>query len=217
MNKIIVISALGGLVIGGLIGFGLGAFGTGGGHYRHDMYEDMHSSNKQSDGGQTGTDATAPLGGMMDHSMHDSMMVTSERAFIEGMIPHHEEAIKTANEVLARGATTPEIRALAEDIISAQTKEVADMKVWYQTWYNATYTPSTNYKPMMRELKDLSGVTLDRVFLEDMVMHHMGAIMMARSVESHIEHDEMRTLTTNIISSQSEEIALMQQLLSTIK
>ena len=53
---------------------------------------------------------------------------------------------------------------------------------------------------------------LDRIFLHDMTMHHMGAIMMSRSVQPYIEHDVLRELTSNIIVNQSREIDTMQRL-----
>lgn len=159
------------------------------------------------------SDAGMGMMGGMDHSM---MMVSSEREFIQGMIPHHQEAVDTAKEVIARGGTTPEIRTLVENIVIAQEKEIADMKLWYQNWYGEVYTDTGTYEPMMRELENLSGATLDRVFLEDMIMHHMGAIMMARSVQPFIEHEEMTELTRNIISSQSDEITQMQSMLRSL-
>ena len=65
------------------------------------------------------TSENMPMGSMsgMDHS---AMMVESEREFVAGMIPHHQEAVDTASEVLARGGTTEEMRTLAEDIVAAQ-------------------------------------------------------------------------------------------------
>jgi uncharacterized protein (DUF305 family) len=151
--------------------------------------------------------------GMMGHGM---MMVQSEREFLTEMIPHHEEAVTTAKEVLARGGTTEEIRTLATNIITAQEKEIADMKSWYEAWYSTPYTPSGTYQPMMRDLENLSGTALDRAFLEDMIMHHMGAIMMAEGVSRHIEHSEIRTLSQSIISTQSTEITTMKRLLLTL-
>ena len=144
-----------------------------------------------------------------------AMTVESEREFIMHMIPHHQEAIDTAQEVLERGGTTPEVRALMESIIEAQTTEVAMMQEWYENWYGEPYTDDGNYTPMMRELAELSGTALDRAFLEDMIMHHMGAIMMARSVQPYIEHEEIAELTKNIVSTQSSEIVLMRDLLQT--
>lgn len=148
---------------------------------------------------------------MMEHMM--AMMVESEREFIEGMIPHHQEAIDTAQEVMDRGGSTPDIKQLAQNIIVAQENEIAEMQQWYEDWYGEAYTDTGSYEPMMRELETLSGTALDRVFLEDMIGHHMGAIMMAQSVQPYIEHDEIATLTKAIVTTQSAEIAQMRKLL----
>ena len=149
-----------------------------------------------------------------DHMHHMEMLVSSERAFIEGMIPHHQEAVDTAQEVLERGGTTADIRALAEDIIDAQAQEIAEMKQWYEEWYDEPYQDTGEYTPMMRDLAELSGVELDQTFLEDMIQHHMGAIMMARSVQPYVEHDVMAELTDAVIEAQSAEIQAMEQMLS---
>jgi len=152
--------------------------------------------------------------GGMDHSM---MMVKSEREFLEGMIPHHQEAVDTAKEVLARGGSTPEMKKLAEDIITAQEKEITMMKEWYQAWYGEAYAADpADYKPMMRDLSSLSGAALDKVFLEDMIMHHMGAIMMAQSVQPYIENQEITDLTKAIMETQTAEIELMRQMLQSL-
>lgn len=149
--------------------------------------------------------------GGMDHSM---MMVKSEREFLEGMIPHHQEAVDTAKEVIARGGSTPEIKKLAEDIVVAQEKEITMMKEWYQSWYGEAYVANPkDYKPMMRDLSTLSGASLDRVFLEDMIMHHMGAIMMAQSVQPYIENQEIIDLTKAIMEMQTAEIESMKTLI----
>lgn len=87
--------------------------------------------------------AGMPSHGMM---MHGGMMgdetdlIKLERAkpfdkeFIEQMIPHHQMAVMMASMV-QRASTRPEIIQLAKDIISAQTKEINDMRSWYQLWY----------------------------------------------------------------------------------
>ena len=149
-------------------------------------------------------------GGMMMHQ------VSSEEYFIVDMIPHHQEAIDTAREVLERGGTTEEVRALMNDIIAAQTVEIEKMKVWYEAWYGEVYEDTGAYEPMMRELANLRGAELDRVFLEDMIMHHMGAIMMARSVQPYVEHEEIAELTQAIVSTQSAEITQMRQMLQVL-
>ena len=56
-----------------------------------------------------------------------------DKAFITQMIDHHQGAIDMAN--LAKvNAKHEEIKNLAEDIISAQTKEIEMMKQWMNSW-----------------------------------------------------------------------------------
>jgi uncharacterized protein (DUF305 family) len=151
--------------------------------------------------------------GGMDHS---AMMVSSEREFVAGMIPHHQEAVDTANEVLARGGSTEEMRTLAEEIIEAQEAEIAMLKEWHLEWYGEEYFETGSYQPMMRDLSTLSGSDLDRRFLEDMIPHHMGAIMMAQSVRPHIEHKEVADMADAIMDTQSAEIQQMRRMLTEI-
>jgi uncharacterized protein (DUF305 family) len=149
----------------------------------------------------------------MDHTM---MMVSSEREFLTGMIPHHQEAVDTAQEVLARGGSTPEIRTLATEIIAAQEAEIALLKEWYLAWYGEAYAADDSYQPMMRDLSPLSGAALDKQFLEDMIPHHKGAIMMAESVRPYITKQEITDLANAIMTTQTTEIELMQRLLKTL-
>jgi uncharacterized protein (DUF305 family) len=149
----------------------------------------------------------------MDHSM---MMVSSEREFVTGMIPHHQEAVDTAREVLARGGSIPEVRILAEEIIVAQETEIALLKEWHKDWYGEVYVADDSYQPMMRELEGLNGAEIDRRFLEDMIPHHMGAIMMAQSVRPFITHQEITDMADAIMTTQTTEINLMRDLLTKI-
>jgi uncharacterized protein (DUF305 family) len=57
-----------------------------------------------------------------------------DKAFIDAMIPHHQSAIEMA-QVAYRESDNSEIKALAEGIIEAQTREIAQMEGWRQQWY----------------------------------------------------------------------------------
>src|SRR3989344_9471571 len=57
-----------------------------------------------------------------------------DKEFIEQMIPHHQMAVMMA-QMLARSTNRPEMKQLAESIISAQTKEINQMREWYSAWY----------------------------------------------------------------------------------
>lgn len=57
-----------------------------------------------------------------------------EDHFIDEMIPHHEGAIAMAKDALKKTAR-PELKKMAEDIITAQETEIATLKEWRKKWY----------------------------------------------------------------------------------
>lgn len=56
-----------------------------------------------------------------------------DKAFVEHMIPHHQMAVMMAN-MLKDGTDRPEMKKLAEDVITAQTKEIEEMRQWLGEW-----------------------------------------------------------------------------------
>lgn len=74
--------------------------------------------------------------GMMDDETDMTRLEQADdfdKAFVEEMIPHHQMAVMMAN-MLRTGTNRPEMKQLAEDIISAQTKEIDEMRSWYSEW-----------------------------------------------------------------------------------
>jgi uncharacterized protein (DUF305 family) len=65
----------------------------------------------------------------MDEGMKAPMTGEADKDFVMMMIPHHQGAIDMAKVELQYGKD-PMLRKLAQDIIVAQEKEIADMKAW---------------------------------------------------------------------------------------
>ncbi|HEY9833157.1 MAG TPA: DUF305 domain-containing protein [Stenomitos sp.] len=57
-----------------------------------------------------------------------------DREFIEQMIPHHQMAVMMATRLLSP-SQRPELRNLAQSMITSQTAEIEQMEQWYQSWY----------------------------------------------------------------------------------
>jgi uncharacterized protein (DUF305 family) len=60
-------------------------------------------------------------------------------AFMESMVRHHGGAVREGEKCLRR-AYHPDLHALCEDIIAAQTAEIAIMQTWLCDWYDRCRT-----------------------------------------------------------------------------
>jgi uncharacterized protein (DUF305 family) len=131
----------------------------------------------------------------------------AEERFLGEMVAHHEEAVAAARE-LERSQRAP-MRRLGQSIVEAQAAEIEPMVAWLDEWYGGP--PEISYQPMMRDLTGLTGNRLDRVFLEDMLVHHMHAVMMARRLlhRANDLHDEVTELAGSIIRTQRAEMVTM--------
>lgn len=56
-----------------------------------------------------------------------------DRAFVEEMIPHHQMAVMMA-QMLKSGTNRPEMKQLADNVVTAQTDEIEQMRSWLQSW-----------------------------------------------------------------------------------
>lgn len=148
--------------------------------------------------------------------------------FIEQMIPHHEDAITMAKLAQTK-AQTPEVRQLAEDIITSQGKEIEQMRTWYREWFGENVpsnsqimnqhgmmgTNNTMHMGMMGNDSDSTNleqaVDFDKEFVQEMIPHHQMAIMMATMLKNGTQRPVMKELADNIIATQSKEIDQMRQ------
>lgn len=139
--------------------------------------------------------------------------------FAQTMIVHHQQAIDMSNLALKTGAG-PDVKLLAKVIITAQTKEIAQMKYWLTSTKSPMNGMSMGMNGMltdrqMRTLKTLKGSKFDKAYLGAMIAHHKGALEMVSYLDS-TKNAEAKKLAKDIKSAQSAEIAAMKKILAKI-
>lgn len=139
--------------------------------------------------------------------------ITSDRDFIVGMIPHHQEAVDTSTFLLTR-TTDPEMKVFLQNVIDAQTKEIEMMKEWHREWFNSEYVDAGEYMEMMPDLRAIKDDhEAQDAYVSGMIEHHEGAIMMAEEIQEITDREELRTFADTIISVQKDEIEQMESFL----
>lgn len=165
--------------------------------------------------------------GAMDHSAMDhSAMQSSPDAenapydlqFLDTMIAHHQGAVEMAKPAATK-ADHSEIKTLAKSIIADQEKEISEMKRWREQWFTGKPAAinmkmpgmSDSMKGMdMKKLDSSSGKEFDLEFINQMIPHHQGAVVMAREALQKSQKEEIKRLANRIIKAQEAESKQMR-------
>jgi uncharacterized protein (DUF305 family) len=144
--------------------------------------------------------------------------------FAQMMIPHHEQAVEMADAVLAKDGTSPEVAELATEVKAAQAPEIEQLGQWLDAWGAERTSEHTGHAGMsgmmseedMQALEAATAPESDRLFLEQMIAHHRGAVEMAQEeVETGSDANAVAMAQT-IVETQSSEIAAMESLLASM-
>lgn len=175
--------------------------------------------------GSSAQPATPPEGSATPSSTPDL-----DQAFIDMMVPHHQAAVEMA-KIAQERATRDELRLLADEIVSAQEGEIAQLRDWRQAWFGSSDTPGMDAMPLMpgMDMPGMAGMSMDgtmdmtadvdalrtaepfdRAFIEAMTAHHESAIAAAGIVAGSTDRAELRQLAAEIIEAQQREIDQMQ-------
>ncbi len=187
--------------------------GCGGSTASHSGMSGMESTSTP-----TSTGSTAAMSDFND----------ADVTFATGMIPHHRQAVEMAKLADTR-AKSPQVKALAMQIMNAQDPEIRTMSNWLTTWGKPVPSDHSSMSGMdmsssgsmpgmmsgadMDKLKKATGADFDQMFLTMMIAHHQGAIEMANTEKSSGMNADAIALAQQIEEAQTTEITTMQGLL----
>jgi uncharacterized protein (DUF305 family) len=162
--------------------------------------------------------------------------------FTQQMLVHHQGAVAMADLAPTR-ASSAKVKALAAKIKAEQTPEIQEMTGWLAVWtpHPAMTGMSSSSAAMggmagmgsdtgsasapmpgmmtdaqMGQLTAATGAQFDKLFLQLMIVHHQGALTMAKTEKADGGNTAALDLADSIMSSQSAEITTMQDLLKAL-
>lgn len=155
--------------------------------------------------------------------------VNVDQTALVSMIRHHRQALDLVALVPDR-SDRPEVIEMAVRMQIAQTEEIHLMRRWLESGHSdiggdllVTHDgihdiPGMISDARMRRLRDASGPEFDRLFLESMVEHHEGAIVMARVLLDRVGSvgttPEAAWLLRHIDAEQAMEVQRMRGMLA---
>ena len=117
----------------------------------------------------------------------------------------------------------PELKAFAQKIIGDQTREIDQMKQLRDQWYagkpeavNMDMAGMVGGMKMMnsehmKEWEQMPPEHFDEHFLNMMIAHHEGAVVMSKDALKKAEHPGIKQLADKIIQAQQPEIDQMKK------
>ncbi len=161
-------------------------------------------------------------------ALSDTRFSPADVAFMQGMIVHHQQAVEMAQLVEDR-TNNDAILKTSDRIEAGQKDEMDFMRTWLkdrnlevamQGMGHAHHTMKGMASPeQMRELAAANGTAFDRLFLELMVAHHLGAVDMVdelHGVTGSAYDPVMYEFTNDVVTDQKAEIDRMNATLATL-
>jgi uncharacterized protein (DUF305 family) len=146
--------------------------------------------------------------------------------FMQGMIPHHGQAIQMSQMAASHGAS-PSLLRFTLKIDLSQRAEINLMQDWLRNHKQAVpdsmahlhMTMAGMLTPdQMKMLDSAKGPAFDKMFLEMMILHHEGALKMVADLfaGNGAREPDVFSLATDIDVVQRAEIEAMREMLANL-
>jgi len=171
-------------------------------------------------GADSDTNTSAATAAAAQSTSGGAVAVSFDQAFIDAMVPHHEQAIEMAQAAQTAGLDQPDLVAIADAIIATQQAEIDQMLAWREQWFGSPTVDldaaqtflglSMAEMGMDDDMMEMLGMDeINGAFASAMTAHHEGAITMAELALEQSERPEIRDLAGRIIEAQEDEISTM--------
>ncbi|MET8153243.1 DUF305 domain-containing protein [Actinoplanes sp. NPDC049668] len=153
-----------------------------------------------------------------------------EVLFARMMVAHHAQAVRLSRILLARTGVPERVHHIAGFIAQDQQRELDEINAWLVAWGHPAADPADPAARRMhggdaaahgmltedqvREVGSAAPAAAARSFLRQMIAHHAGAIIMARSVLEAGRNRYIRALAAHIVNEQTAENDAMRALLA---
>lgn len=171
-----------------------------------------------------GSGASAPPQSTTSSSVTEDFN-SADVMFAQMMVPHHVQAVEMSDLILAKDDIDPRVVTLAEEIKAAQQPEIDTLNTMLETWGmpqaatdgmgmgHGGHMDGMMTEEDMQALEAATGPDASRLFLEQMIVHHEGAVEMAQAqVDSGVNPDAV-SMAQSIIDTQNSEIETMRDIL----
>ena len=149
--------------------------------------------------------------------------------FAQMMLPHHEQAVEMSEMLLAKDDVPAEVAEFAQRVIDAQGPEIERMNDMLTAWEAEPLADAEDMDGMdhgsgagmsgmmseedMSALEDAQGTGAAQLYLEQMTVHHEGAVEMAQEQIEQGQNPQAVELARQVVADQEAEIAEMEQML----
>lgn len=183
----------------------------------------MHDSGMSGMGAMSNNPFAAANARMMQDMHSNPPSGDVDYDFVVGMIPHHQGAVDMSKILLESGQADPELAELAEEIITAQSDEMAFMETWLRE--NPEPQPDdraadiieayrASMMTMMGSMHSQRDADINTRFVTGMIPHHQAAIEMAEVVLEYSDDARLRNMAEAVVREQNREISEMRDWLS---